>query len=99
MKKAIVTGANGFVGTAVCKELSEKGVEVIAVVRNQDSEIRDIERLHGIRIVYAELSNFKNLAELIPDHDIDVLYHFAWVGSAGSLRGDADVQLNNSTNK
>lgn len=36
MKKAIVTGANGFVGTAVCKELSTQRVEVIAVIRRPD---------------------------------------------------------------
>ena len=95
MKKAIVTGANGFVGTAVCKELSEQGVEVIAIVRNPDEIITGIKFNKGIRIVYADLSNFRNLADLIPDRDVDVLYHFAWVGSAGSLRGDADVQMKN----
>lgn len=95
MKKAIVTGANGFVGTAVCKELSEQGVEVIAVVRHPDEAISGIEKNNGIRIVYADLSNFRNLAEMIPDRDVDVLYHFAWVGSAGPLRGDSDVQMKN----
>ena len=95
MKKVIVTGANGFVGAAVCKELSEQGVEVIAVVRHPDELIASIERNSGIRIVYADLSNFRNLRELIPDNDIDALYHFAWVGSAGSLRGDCDVQMKN----
>lgn len=95
MKKAIVTGANGFVGTAVCKELSEQGVEVIAIVRHPDEIISNIEGINGIRIVYADLSCFSKLAELIPDRDVDAFYHFAWVGSAGPLRGDADVQMNN----
>ena len=95
MKKAIVTGANGFVGTAVCKELSKQGVEVIAVIRRPDKSFVNIAQLEGIHIVYSDLSNFRNLAELISDRDIDALYHFAWVGTAGSLRGDADVQMNN----
>ena len=95
MKKAIVTGANGFVGSAVCKELSEHGIEVIAIVRHPDEVISSIEKNNGIRIVYADLSNFRNLAEVIPDRDVDVLYHFAWVGSAGPLRGDSDVQMRN----
>ena len=95
MKKAIVTGANGFVGTAVCRELAGRGVEVIAVVRHPEEVIRGIESVPGIRIVYADLSDFRRLAEVIPDRDIDALYHFAWVGSAGPLRGDADVQMRN----
>ena len=95
MKKAIVTGANGFVGTAVCRELAGQGVEVIAVVRHPEEVIRGIESVPGIRIVYADLSGFRHLAEGIPDRDIDALYHFAWVGSAGPLRGDADVQMRN----
>ena len=42
MNKAIVTGANGFVGTAVCKELSDQGVEVIAIIRHPDEVISGI---------------------------------------------------------
>ena len=33
MKKAIVTGANGFIGSALLKVLSENNVEVYAVVK------------------------------------------------------------------
>ena len=95
MKKAIVTGANGFVGTAVCKELSNNGIEVIAIIRNEEENISAIKDLNGIRIVYADLAAFRNLADLIPDRDVDALYHLAWVGSAGPLRGDSDVQMNN----
>lgn len=95
MKKAIVTGANGFVGTAVCKELSEHGVEVIAIIRNEEENITAIENLPLLRIVYADLSDFKALGRIISDRDIDVLYHFAWIGSAGPLRGEADIQMKN----
>ena len=95
MKKAIVTGANGFIGTAVCKELVKQGVEVIAIVRDSDANAKGIEEISGLRIVYSDLSNFANLADQICDRDIDVLYHFAWSGSAGPLRGNVDVQLRN----
>ena len=40
MMKAIVTGANGFVGTAVCKALAAKGVEIIAIVRNEEEDVQ-----------------------------------------------------------
>lgn len=95
MRKAIVTGANGFIGTALCKALSARGVEVVAVVRNEEENISQIEALRGIRIVCCDLKNFGKLDSVIPDRDADVLYHLAWVGSAGPLRGDSEVQLNN----
>lgn len=95
MRKAIVTGANGFIGTALCRELSNQGISVIAVVRNEEENISNIENFCGLRVVYADLSEFKNLHEKISDRDIDVLYHLAWVGSAGPLRGSVDVQFNN----
>lgn len=94
LKKAVVTGANGFVGTAVCNELAKQGVEVIAVIRHPDENIEDIQN-ERIKIVYCDLSDFSNLSQLIPDRDIDVFYHFAWVGSAGPLRGNIDVQMKN----
>lgn len=95
MKKAIVTGANGFIGTALCRELSSQGVDVIAVVRDKREKIDTIENLPNLRIVFSDISNFRNLADIIIDRDVEVLYHLAWVGSAGALRSDIDVQLKN----
>lgn len=74
MKKAIVTGANGFVGTAICKELSQQGTQVIAIVKDENENISHIKDLTGLRIVYCELSEFKKLASIISDRDIDVMY-------------------------
>ena len=37
MKTAFVSGANGFVGTALVKELVAHGVEVTAMVRAPES--------------------------------------------------------------
>lgn len=95
MKKAIVTGANGFVGSAVCRELSANGIKVIAVVRDGESDISEIKNLENVTIVYCDLSSIKGLGRVVSDRDIDIMYHFAWVGSAGDLRGDADTQISN----
>lgn len=95
MKKVIVTGANGFVGTALCRELSAQGIQVIAVIRNEEENITEIQNLSGLTIVYCDLSNFKTLSTIIECQDIDAMYHLAWVGSAGPLRGDCSTQINN----
>ncbi len=95
MKKALVTGANGFVGSALCRELSDKGTQVIAVVRNDKSDIRDIEKLQNLRIIYCGLEEIDKLPKMIEDRDINAMYHFAWEGTSGPLRGDDGVQLSN----
>jgi UDP-glucose 4-epimerase len=96
MKKAIVTGSNGFIGSNVCKRLCADGIKVFAVVKDENENIDNIKNLSGIEIVYCELDEIETLADMISDRDIDVFYHFAWVGSAGSLRCDENVQLKNA---
>lgn len=95
MKKVIVTGANGFVGAAVCAELARQGMDIIAVVKNDKADISSIRNLSGLRIVYCELSEFKRLDEIIPDRDVDAMYHFAWGGCSGSTRAESDLQTDN----
>lgn len=95
MKKAIVTGANGFIGTALCTELSRQGVQVIAVIKDKNENINAIKDLPQIRIVYCEMSDFIKLGELITDRDVDVFFHLAWVGCSGALRANSDIQTDN----
>ena len=96
MKKAIVTGANGFVGNNVCKALCNCGVKVYAVIKDTNENISNIEHLNNLDIVYCELADIESLYNKIPDRDIDVFYHFAWVGSAGELRCNEEIQLQNA---
>lgn len=92
MKKALVTGANGFVGSAVVKKLLDAGVEVIAL----DREGCNFNIPKEARFVPHELNASEKIIEDIPDRDIDVFYHFAWVGSAGEKRFDTELQLQNA---
>ena len=92
MKKALVTGANGFVGSSLVRDLVNNGIEVIAL----DREGCNNNIPEGVRFVAHELAESSKLSELISDRDIDVFYHFAWVGSAGPARADTALQLNNA---
>lgn len=94
MKKAIVTGANGFVGSALMRELSDRQVPVAAVIRNAGSDISSIQDIPGVEIVYCDMERLDQLSGKIP-HDADVFYHLAWMGAGGPARGNYELQLKN----
>lgn len=96
MKKVIVTGANGFIGSALLKTLSEHNVEVYAVIKDENEKIDAIKDLPGVKIVFCELQNINMLPEIIEDREIDACIHLAWAGSFGDSRADYELQLLNS---
>ena len=55
MKNVIITGGNGFVGTWLVKELSDKVENITVIVRNEKSDISKIKDISNVNIVYCEL--------------------------------------------
>ena len=92
MKKAIVTGANGFIGSAIVKDLLSRNIEVYALGRASNKDNIPA----GAHFVEYDLTDSKKLVDLIDDRNIDVFYHCAWTGSAGTARFDTALQLQNA---
>lgn len=96
MKTAIVTGANGFIGSAVVKELLEQGYSVYAVVRSHDAKYTRLPYNKNCKLIVCSLTDIKGLPELIEENvSGSLFFHFAWQGSAGPDRGNTDIQLKN----
>jgi len=95
MKKALVTGANGFIGTALLKEMAKNGVYIYAVVKDESMDVSEISALKGVEIVYCSLEEIYSLPKLVADRNIDVCIHLAWDGSFGDARADYSKQLMN----
>lgn len=94
MKKAIVTGANGFIGRAVINELIMSGVEVVAVdLENCRNNIPESELVSFVSCNISFIANIENNAVI---KGADTFFHFAWAGSAGEARSDTKLQLNNA---
>lgn len=94
MKRAIVTGANGFVGSALVKKLVEERIEVLAIdLSFERQRFEDNALIKKIKLSIENISQLKN--SIVKDY-YDVFYHFAWVGSAGPLRMDEGIQVKNA---
>lgn len=95
MKKAIVTGANGFIGSWLCKELTANNVQVTAIVRNEKSNIINIKDLPNIKIIYCELEKIGDIIDKLNNEKHDVFFHLAWIGAGGKTRTNYSIQLMN----
>lgn len=93
MKKAIVTGANGFIGSFLVKELIKNNVEAIAV----DRRGTDWNNFLDLPVTEYEcnLNEICKLPEIIPDRDIDCIFHIAWQGISDRDAKEFNVQLKN----
>ena len=94
MKSAIVTGANGFVGGALVRELLENNYVVYAVIhRERKDRLSEHPRL---QLISAELSEIERLCQYVPTLESGLFFHLAWEGSAGEARSNASLQLKNA---
>lgn len=94
MKKVIVTGATGFIGKFLVRELVNQSVKVIAVVREKSSNIESMSSL-PVRIVFCNIKDLGSLPEKIPDRDIDAVFHIAWQGVSDADARNQEIQLQN----
>lgn len=67
--KVLVTGASGFIGSALCKELAESGMTVTALLRNRMPETMDVLQ------VICELDDTTAISEALIG--VDVVVHLA----------------------
>ena len=92
MRKAIVTGANGFIGKTLVNALLEKGYEVVALDVRFDDVLLNNTSVTCVNVMNKEVAELK---DMIPSAEYDCFFHLAWVGTSGPARADYAVQLNN----
>lgn len=79
----LVTGASGFIGSALCAKLVQTGAEVHAVSRSATPEL-----CHGARCWQVDLADSDKTRALLKEVRPDVVYHFA-----GHAFGSREVEL------
>ena len=86
--RVVITGATGFIGTALCQEMLGNGHEVTAVIRPNSVKRDKIPQ--GVQVIELELKDIGNLTGIY-----DLFYHLAWNGSSGADRNDFAMQQSN----
>ncbi len=94
LKRAIVTGGNGFIGSHLVKNLLNNGYDVTVILRDQASNTDRLKDL-GINIVYCDNKQITTLPERVENKVFDLFFHFAWEGVSGDARKDINVQFDN----
>lgn len=97
MKGAIVTGANGFIGSHVVTCLLQQGIPVAALCH--DGKCDHLPQSDLLTVYPYDLLKQSEVVNTLPplrDICYDVFYHFAWKGTAGALRANTALQLQNA---
>lgn len=94
MNNVIITGADGFVGSYTTAYFLAQGCSVLALGHKETpTRLCPSEKL-----IYLPCDIFdgESLLKKIPTGVYDTFLHFAWEGSAGAARTDANLQMRNA---
>lgn len=95
MKKVVVTGPTGVIGSAVIKKLIAENCMVYAVIRKTSKRIANIIKHDNVKIVYCDVVDLKLLPEKIGEN-CDIFYHLAWTGTDNPAnRMNMYIQIDN----
>ena len=87
MKKAIITGSTGFIGSAFVEFLVSKGIDVLAIGRKDLNDVSKIrrKRIKDATYLNLDMKNISKLSEKISEikwsvGDDCVFFNLAWGG-------------------
>lgn len=95
MKKVVITGANGFIGSSLVKRMLQDEVEVFAIDIN--FSICRLPESPLVHCIETGLDDKEKLVKLLaPAKGCDAFYHLAWRGVNGPDKADPAIQLENA---
>lgn len=93
VRRAVVTGANGFVGRHLIGELINSGYEVYAIVRKKKQNKLCEEQFQKCHIIEKKIEDLTD--KDFENKPYDVFFHMAWDCVTSKEKNNLDRQLNN----
>lgn len=92
-KVILLSGASGFLGSHLAKDLSKSGFKILAIIRHNS----DLSKFNGynsdnLNFIRSDSPDFERVAEL---HSPKILIHSAWSGVSVHGRNNLNIQLEN----
>lgn len=99
MKKIVISGATGAIGTALIHYALERQIETLAICHRNSKRIARLPNSDNLHILELDLAEYSDLAnneeELSSLGKYDCFFHLAWKGTTGVARNDMNLQLSN----
>jgi len=89
MKKVVITGATGMIGKTLIDYLLKKDIKVLAIIRENSSRKKNLQKNKNLKIIEC---NLENLNKLNIEDTYDTFFHLAWDGTFGEARNNLYVQ-------
>ncbi len=88
MKRILVTGGAGYIGSHTCVELLEDGYEVVVVDNLSNSSFAALERVQeltgkALTFIHADLREKAATEEILREYPVDAVIHFAGLKAVG----------------
>jgi nucleoside-diphosphate-sugar epimerase len=92
MKRIIISGATGMIGSSIARIALEQGYEVLCIARGGSKQLKNIAQSANLRVIYADLNDYSKLKI---EGVWDAFIFCAWNKSTVPARDDAEIQMGN----
>ena len=92
MKKILITGATGMIGSAIVEQAINQGYKITCLVRQNTTRIDNIPKNGNVKLGTCDINEYSsiNLKE-----KYDIFMHLAWLKPFGNDRDNVELQLKN----